>query len=411
MEIAVSLMKTIRLALRTLSRNRLRSFFMMLGVTIGIASLTALASVGEATKQETMRRFKRMLGTFDMVIVQPGAASTRSAHDLSEVDPSLKMADAQAIASEIPAVRAVAPMQFAPAVEVQYREKAASPSVLGVSSNWVDFRHGDIAAGAGITEEDEALLARVAVIGADVQKSLFPDEDPIGKQLRIMDVPFEIKGVFASLGVGPGGASLDNLVIIPITTASRRLFNRDYVTGMMIQLKDPMEAEKAIVNISALLRERHGIVPPGVDDFRVSNTTAQMALVTVISATLSRVLTGVAVMATLIGGTVIMGVMLIAVSERRKEIGVRRAVGARRWDIMVQFLVEAAVVSFIGGLFGILIGVCGTIIATALTNLPPAIMWAAVGGAAVLSVGVGLVFGLQPAWRAANVDPIQALRS
>ena len=407
----MNLLRTIGLALTSLSRNRLRSFFMMLGVTIGIASLTALASVGEATKQETMRRFKRMLGTFDMVIIQPGAASTRGMPTLASVEPVLKFEDIEAIGREIPAVRRVAPMQFALDLDVKYRDNATSPSVIGVSENWTEVRGEDIAVGNGISQDDVASLARVAVIGEDVRKSLFPDEDPIGKTIRIADVPFQVKGILASRGVGPGGASMDNTLIIPVTTASKRLFNRDYLTSAIAQLRDPAESAKAIQAIAALLRERHGIIPPAVDDFRVTSPQAQMAQVTEVGSTLGKVLTGVAVIATLIGGTVIMSLMLIAVSERRKEIGVRRAVGASRRDIMVQFLVESAVVALIGGLVGIAIGVGGTLLVTALTKLPPAILWSAVGGSVFLSVGVGLLFGLQPAWRAANVDPIQALRS
>ncbi len=403
--------KTLRTALRTLSRNRLRSFFMMLGVTIGIASLTALASVGEATKRETMARFKRMLGTMDMVIVQSGGASTRGMPTLTNVDPSLKFEDARAIAAEVSTVNQVAPMQFAPDMDAKYRDKSVSTAVFGSAHNWTEVRHEDVAVGSNITQEDEGSLARVAVLGADAAKGLFGDEDPLGKQIRIADVPFEVKGVLAARGVGPGGSTMDNFMLIPITTSSKRLFNRDYLTSMIIQLKDPTQADKAIADITALLRERHTIIPPAPDDFRVTSPAIQAARMTDMGSTLSKILTGVAVIATLIGGTVIMSLMLIAVSERRKEIGVRRAVGASRRDIMVQFLVEAALISFIGGVFGILIGVGGTTVATLMTKLPPAILWSAVGGAVALSVGVGLAFGLQPAWRASNVDPIQALRS
>lgn len=407
----MNLARTVGLALRTLSRNRLRSFFMMLGVTIGVASLTALASVGEATKQETMRRFKRMLGTFDVVIINPGGASTRGMPSLTTSPPVLKPGDAAAIASEVALVKQVAVMQFAFDVDVKYADKTTSPSVMGVSPNWNVVRGEDIALGEGITDEDNDSMARVVVIGEDLRRALFGEEDPIGKQIRIADVPFQVKGVLAPRGVGPGGASMDNTLAIPVATASRRLFNRDYYTGMMAQLRDPERADEAIEDIKALLRERHGIVPPGEDDFTVTSPQAQVARVTDVGSTLSRVMIGVAVIATLIGGAVIMSLMLIAVSERRKEIGVRRAVGASQRDIMVQFLIEAAVVSFLGGLIGIVLGVGGTLAAAAVTKLPPAILWSAIGGSALLSVVVGLVFGLQPAWRAANVDPIQALRS
>lgn len=407
----MNLVKTLRLALRTLARNRLRSFFMMLGVMIGIASLTALASVGEATKQETMRRFKRMLGTLDMVIVQSGGPSSRGMPTLTNVDASLKVDDVRAVAAEVPEVKQAAGMQFATDLDIRYRDKASSTGVFGVAHNWVDIRHEEVVLGAGISTEDEASLARVAVIGADVQKNLFPDEDPLGKQFRIADVPFQVKGVLAARGVGPGGATMDNMLLIPVTTASKRLFNRDYLTAMLIQLKDPTASDKAIADIRTLLRERHNIAPAAQDDFRVTSPAIQAARFAQVGSTLSKVLAGVAVIATLIGGTVIMSLMLIAVSERRREIGVRRAVGASRRDILAQFLIEAALISFIGGFLGIVIGVGGTALVTALTRLPPAILWSAVAGAAVLSVGVGLAFGLQPAWRAANVDPIEALRT
>lgn len=403
--------RTIGLALRTLSRNRLRSFLMMLGVMIGVASLTALASVGEATKQETMRRFKRMLGTFDVVIVNPGGASTRGMPSLANVPPVLKPGDAEAIAREVALVTQVATMQFALDLDVRYRDRTASPSVIGISANWIDVRGEEIARGRAIDDDDIASLARVAVIGEDLRQALFDGEDPLGKTLRIADVPFEVKGVMVPRGLGPGGATMDNTLVIPVTTASRRLFNRDYYTGMMVQLRDPTQSDRAITDITALLRERHGIVPPAEDDFTVTSPKAQVARVTDVGSTLSKVMLGVAAIATLIGGVVIMSLMLISVSERRREIGVRRAVGASQRDILAQFLTEAAVVSFIGGLAGIALGLGGTLVAAALTKLPPAILWSAIGGAALMSILVGLLFGLQPAWRAANVDPIQALRS
>jgi putative ABC transport system permease protein len=217
--------------------------------------------------------------------------------------------------------------------------------------------------------------------------------------------------VLVSRGAGPGGSSLDSIVFIPVTTASKRLFNRDYLTTITVQLSDPERPEPVIEEISAILRERHGIVPPTEDDFTVSNPRASAEQVTEVRSTLTSVLNGVAAIATVIGGTVIMSLMLIAVSERRREIGVRRAVGATRWDVMLQFLVEAAVVSFIGGLAGVMLGVGGATIAAARQGLSPVFLGSAIGGAVLLSVCIGLVFGLQPAWKAANLDPIEALRS
>ena len=403
--------RTISLALRTISRNPLRSFLMMLGVTIGIAALVTMASVGEATKQETMRRFSRMVGTYDIVNIVPGAARTRGMPSLTTVEPSLKFEDAKAIAAEARTVAQVAEVQNAFDIDVKHRDRTTASAIYGISSNWLEMRSYYVETGDLITDDDVASLARVAVIGVDVQKDLFPGQDPLGQQLRIGNVPFQVKGVLVSRGAGPGGGSLDNIVFIPVTTASKRLFNRDYLTSINAQLKNPDEPEAGIEEITAILRERHGIVPPGEDDFTINNPRAAAEQVSEVRSTLSTVLTGVAAIATLIGGLVIMSLMLIAVSERRREIGLRRAVGATRQDVMVQFLIEAATISVIGGLAGVALGVVGATIAAMQQDLPPILMWSAIGGSVLLSVCIGLVFGLQPAWKAANLDPIEALRS
>ena len=407
----MSLSRASQLAIRTLTRHRLRACFMMLGVTIGVATLTALASLGESTKEETMRRFKRMIGTFDTVIVRPGAGRTRGMPSLTTVEPSLKFEDAKAIASDIANVRRVAEVQNAFDIDVKYRDKTTSPAVFGVSSNWTALRDDDVADGRGISDEDVRSLARVAVLGADVKAPLFTDENPIGRTLRIADVPFQIVGILASRGAGPGGGSLDNLLLIPVSTASKRLFNRDFLTMVIAQLKDPGQGDQTVTAITTLLRERHRLAATAQDDFTITNPRAAMARVTEVGSTLSKVLTGVGVLATLVGGVVIMSLMLMAVSERRKEIGVRRSVGATKRDVLVQFLIEAATVSTMGGVFGIGCGVGGTTVATMVQKLPPTLAWKAIAGAALMSVTLGVVFGLHPAWKASNVDPIAALRS
>ena len=404
-------MQTFRLALRTLIRNPLRSFFMMLGVTIGIASLTAMASIGEATRQETLRQFKRMVGTYDVINIVPGAASTRGMPSLTTVEPVLKFADASAIADEADGVLQVAEVQNAFDIDIKYRDKTTVSAVYGISANWLEMRSYFIETGDIITQEDIASVARVAVIGQDIVTGLFPNEDPIGKQVRIGNVPFEVKGILVSRGAGPGGSSLDGVLFIPVTTASRRLFNRDYLTTITAQLADPDRPGPAIESIKTILRERHGIVPPVEDDFTISDPRANVEQIAEVSSTLGTVLTGVAIIAMIIGGTVIMSLMLIAVSERRREIGVRRAVGATRSDVMLQFLIEAAVVSVIGGIVGIAVGVGGAMLASIQQDLTPVLIWDMIGLAVLVSVGIGLVFGLQPAWKAANIDPIDALSS
>jgi putative ABC transport system permease protein len=407
----MKVMQTFRLALRTLVRNPLRSFFMMLGVMIGIASLTALASIGEATRQETLRQFKRMVGTYDVVNIVPGAASTRGMPSLTTVEPVLKFADATAIAAEADGVVQVAEVQNAFDIDVKYRDHATVSAIYGISANWLEMRSYFIETGDVITQEDITGVARVAVIGPDIVTGLFPDEDPMGKQIRIGNVPFQVKGILVSRGAGPGGSSLDGVIFIPVSTASRRLFNRDYLTTITAQLEDPANPGPAIESIKTVLRERHGIVPPGEDDFTISDSRANVDQIAEVSSTLGTILTGVAVIAMIIGGTVIMSLMLIAVSERRREIGVRRAVGATRADVMLQFLIEAAAVSVIGGLVGVALGVGGAALAAMQQDLSPVLIWDTIGLAVAVSLVIGLVFGLQPAWKAANIDPIDALRS
>jgi putative ABC transport system permease protein len=384
---------------------------MMAGVMIGISSLTILDSVGENTKRETMKRFKNMIGTFDTVIIRPGAGKTRGMVSLTNVPPTLRFEDAQAIAEEIPEVKQVALLQNAFDIDVKYKDRNASPAIFGVSENWLDLRGDELAAGDFVTAEDMQSLARVAILGSDVVPALFPEGDPIGKTIRVGDVPFQVKGVLQSRGAGPGGGSLDDLILIPVTTASRRLFNRDFLTMLIAQLHDPGKSTAAIAEITALLRQRHHIAASALDDFTMTSPQAVMAQVTQMGSTLSTILEGIATIAMIIGGAVIMSLMLISVSERRKEIGLRRSVGASRQDILVQFVLEASLISSFGGLIGIVLGLGGTNLVANMQHLPPIFALQALEWTAGLSVGVGLVFGIYPAWKATQVDPVKALRT
>ncbi len=410
----MDLLRGLKLAWRTVTRNRLRSFLMMLGVLVGVTSLTALDSVGESTKQETLRRFQRMVGTFDTVIVRPGANRSRGMPSLTNVEPSLKFEDARAIAVAVPAVLRIALVQNAVDVDVRSRDRTAAPAIFGVSANWTALREEPVAAGAFFSDADVDRLARVVVLGADAAAALFPGEaaaGPLGQVVRIGDVPFEVKGVLAPRGAGPAGTSLDNLLFIPVTTASRRLFNRDFLTMAIAQLRDPSRSEVALRDIRALLRERHQLAARAPDDFTLISPRASFARIAAMGSVLSRILAGVAVLATMIGGVVIMSLMLIGVTERRREIGVRRSVGASRRDILWQFLLEALLVAAGGGFGGSLLGLGGTQAAISWQRLPAVAPWEAMGWAAVISIGLGLAFGVHPAWKAARVDPVAALRS
>lgn len=383
---------------------------MTAGIVIGIASLAVLTSVGEATKHLTMQRFKNMIGTFDTVMVRPGGAKSRGMPTLVNVPPTLRFDDAEAIA-QLPEIKSVADMQSAFDIDIKYRDKTASPGVFGVSPNWLMLRSDEVADGGFFTDEQNSALARVAVIGTDVRTALFPEEDPLGKTIRIADVPFQVIGTLQSRGAGPAGGSLDNVILIPVNTASRRLFNRDYLTMLIAQLRDPFQADAATTDVRTLLRDRHKIRPPELDDFTVTNPRATMARVTQASSTLSRILTGVSIMALLIGGAVIMGLMLVAVSERRKEVGVRRSVGASQSDIVVQFMLEALFVAVIGGFAGVAIGGGVVLLGAQMRMMPANLLWQPFAQGILLSVVIGLLCGIYPAWKASRIDPIQAIRS
>lgn len=406
----MNLLKLFRAVVRTLTRNRVRAVLMMAGVTIGIASLTILSSIGESTRRETMKRFKNMLGTYDTVIIRPGSSKNRGMVSLTNVEPSLRFDDSIAIASQIPEIRQVAQLQNAFDIDVKYQDRSGTPAIFGVSSNWLELRGDEVAEGEFFSEDDCRSLSRVAILGADAQKQLFPDADPIGKTIRIGDVPFVVRGVMVARGAGPAGGSLDNLIFIPVTTASKRLFNRDFLTMLIAQLKDPTQGQLAIDHIQTLLRGRHHIAQGALDDFNLTNPGAVMAQVNALGSTLHKLLVIVAIVATGIGGIVIMSVTLIGVSERRKEIGVRRAVGASRNAILLQFLLEAVLLSFAGGIAGIIIGVGGTQLVTRLQHLPFLLLPMVIFATTMLSIVLGLLFGVYPAWKASMTDPIDALR-
>jgi len=330
---------------------------------------------------------------------------------LVNVPPTLRFEDADAIARQVSIIKAVAEMQTAFDIDIKYRDHAASPAVFGVSPNWLDLRSDEVADGTFFTDDQNKSLARVAVVGMDVRSALFPDEDPLGKTIRIADVPFQVIGLLKSRGAGPAGGSLDNLILVPVNTASRRLFNRDYLTMLIAQVANPERSAETADKVAALLRERHHIQPPALDDFALTNPAATMAQVARAGSTMTKILTGVAIMALLIGGIVIMSLMSIAVSERRKEIGVRRSVGAARSDIIAQFLFEASFVALVGGIIGVVIGWGGMQFVTRLQKLPQILVWQPFAMAILLSVIIGIAFGIYPAWKASRVDPIQALRT
>jgi putative ABC transport system permease protein len=400
----------ITLAWRALRRRRLRTLLMMLGVSIGICSLTVVGALGEASRQQMMKRFKNMIGTFDTIMIRPGADRTRGMVSLTNVPGTLKFEDAAAIAAEVPGIKRIAELQNAFDLDVKYRDHPDSTAVFGVSANWFTLRGDDAARGSLFTEADDRNSARVAVLGADVASRCFGTEDPVGKSIRIADIPFEVRGVLQSRGAGPGGGSLDDLILIPIQTASKRLFHRDYLTMLIVQVDDADRSDASVQAITALLRNRHRLAPSALDDFTISNPRVLAGQVTKMNSTLTATLKGVALLSMLLGGVVITALMLIATGERRKQIGICRSVGATSEDVMWQFAMEAVLVAVAGGIAGVVIALAAMRSSQSWAGMPLESSWRAFAYAIALSACSGLVFGLYPAWRAARVDPVAALR-
>lgn len=383
----------------------------MLGMIVGICALSVLNAVGEGTRQDALQKFKNMLGTFDTVMIRPGAGRTRGMVSLTNVPPTLKFQDAEALISDLPAVSQVALVQNAFGVDVIYRDRTDSPAIFGVTPNWLLLRGEDVQSGRFLTEEDSAARARVAVLGSEVVSLLFPEEEPLGKTLRVGDVPFTVIGTLPSRGVGPGGGSLDDLVIVPVTTSATRLFNRDFLTMVIAQLRDPLQADAGVMQITELLRRRHRIATIGLDDFTVTNPKAVMAQVTRLTSTLGTVLKGVAIFATIIGSAVIMSLMMSSVSERTRDIGVSRALGASRRDVLFEFLLEAVWCTTAAAVIGSLLGIGFAVFSTRVVHMPTALAPQSALANIALAIGIGVICGLYPAWKAARVDPALALRA
>jgi putative ABC transport system permease protein len=410
-------MKTQRLlsqALRGLSRNRLRAFFMMVGIMVGITVLTVVLSAGMGTRERIMERV-RVFGLENMMIwagaptdqtrVGPGAGGG------SDVTATLEIEDAEAIRAEIGRVRETAPFARRGQTEVRWRDRSFTAPTFGVTPEWADVWDWPVDRGSFITYEDNETLARVAAIGPTVVRELFGDEDPMGQMIQVGGVPFEITGILGVKGISAGGGDMDNRVFVPLNTYLRRVANVDYLDGIRVQVKDLRQMEAAVADVASLLRERHRIAPGAVDDFRITTPTEITEMVEEMQGTFNLFLILVAGIALVVGGVVVANIMLLSVGERRKEIGLRKAVGAKGGAIRGQFLLESVAVTFLGGIGGILLGFVGNLVMERFTGTPAILTWHVLVVGVFFSSVVGVLAGLHPARKAAALAPVDALRT
>ena len=401
--------RLLREAVGTLLSNPQRSFLMMLGLIIGVAALTAVICIGEGTRARVMDMVAKQ--GWDLIMVRAGAVRQVFAPTTDRTIASLVEADAQAIENTIGNIRYVSAVQNQRGWEVVFGNTSVKTRIFGVGPDWHYIRRRPVEHGEFISESDVVNMSKVAVLGFRTAKVLFGGDNPVGQTIRIGKEAFQVKGVFVEAGITPGGDDWDDRIVIPLTTASRRLFGRLYLEQIVIQVRDARTLPRTVEQVQQLLRERHQIRSAAEDDFfvRGPEDVKEAALTT--SSTLTTLLIALAAVALLAGGVMIMNLMLLSVSQRVHEIGLRRALGARQGDILAQFLIEALCVTLVGGVLGAAGGVLGASVLSWAGVATSQITWMPFA-AAILACGlVALVFGLYPARKASRMDPAVALKT
>lgn len=403
----MDIVESVKMAATTLTANKLRSSLTMLGIIIGNASVIAMVGIGQGAQRLASEQFES-LGP-NVLFILPGNQNAQRNRDLPR---TLVLEDAQAIARQVPSVSEVAP-QIQSQQSVVYRNKNTSTQIFGVTPEFLTVRSFDIAKGRFFSEQDIKSNNQVAVLGSDVVNKMFAGSDPIGERIRVRNLSFTVIGVMQPKGSFLG-SNQDDAVYIPLTTMANRLRGRTSPYGLLVDFiavsaKDTNSIGAAQFQIGNLLRLRHKI--SNQDDFTIRTQRDVLTIVGTITNGLTLMLAAIAGISLLVGGIGVMNIMLVSVTERTHEIGLRKAIGATEQDILIQFMIEAIILSAVGGAIGTLIGVGGVTLVSVVSPLKAGISPAAILVATGVSGGIGLFFGVVPARRAAKLDPIVALRS
>ena len=393
------------MAWASLIANKMRSILTMLGIIIGVAAVIALVSIGNGVKQDIQNSISS-LGS-NLLMVMPGAPRTPGVRPSAGSMKSLKVSDYEAI-SKLDGVRAASPMTNGSYVVI-YQNKNWTTSVSGVSYNYLDVNNWSMKSGRFLSEKNVQNRERVAVVGKTVVKNLFGDEDPVGAEIRVKNIPFRIIGVLNSKGSGAMGNDQDDMVIIPYTTAMERVEGVDYLRMIYVVGKDENDIDRLQSDIENLLRVRHGIKDTNLDDFNIQNMNSIMETMEETTGTLTLFLGAVAAISLVVGGIGIMNIMLVSVTERTREIGVRKALGATYSVIVTQFLIEAVVISLMGGIIGIALGIGASKLIGMASGMSTVISVPTIVMSFAFSMAIGLIFGIYPARKAAKLNPIDAL--
>jgi len=399
-----------RIAVRSLGAHKVRTALTLLGIVIGTSVVVAMVAIGQGTKVEVLRKVES-LGT-NLLLVNAGQVKLYAGRPRQGGAAVITLTDkdADAIADGCSSVSAVAPAQ-ARKMQVKYGESTTTTSVVGTTPLFQEVRDFHPASGEFFEDDQARSSARVAVLGQTVVSNLFGHADPLGETIRIDRVPFTVIGVMESKGLDISGQDQDDQILIPLRTALRRVFNLTYLSTISVSADSRSDMESATIEIRDLLRERHRLKAGAADDFTIQTQTAILGAHEAMAGTFSMLLGGIGGISLVVGGIGILATMLIAVRERTREIGIRRAIGARRKDILKQFLIETMVLSLVGAVSGVVLGLIGAKAVSLGAHWPMVIPWTVAILAVLFAVVLGLAFGVYPASKAAAIDPIVALRS
>ncbi len=397
----------LRVAIRALARNKMRSILTMLGIIIGVGAVICTVAIGVGASNQVQEAI-RNLGN-NIVFIAAGSINQHGVHLGSEATKTLTVGDAKAIAQQIPFISKVSP-GVRSGGQVVYGGQNWFTSVHGVTPEYLDIRRWRVREGSVFTQHDVDAAADVCLLGLTIVENLFGNEDPVGKTVRIMNIPFRVVGVLSAKGQSPFGRDEDDRILMPYTTVQKKMAGIDWLQFIMCSANSQTAITASERQIAALLRERHRLRAEQEDDFiiRSPNDLAQAQAES--GRVMTLLLASIASVSLLVGGIGIMNIMLVSVTERTREIGVRMAVGATEGDVQNQFLAEALVLSSIGGAVGVVAGILGSRAVSNMLRWPTEIPLESVLIAVVFSVGVGIFFGYYPARKAARLDPIEALR-